>query len=82
MNLVRNLIRRTRVAWFGRGGGNGSEEDRTVSDKRLSQGASVAIGAGIGAAIGIAIGNLGVGIAVGVAIGAAIGATLSGSRGD
>jgi hypothetical protein len=81
MLLVRNLARRTRVAPTGRGGGNGSEDDRTVHDKRLSQGACVAIGAGIGAAIGSAIDNLGVGIGVGVAIGAAIGAKLSGSGG-
>ena len=50
-----------------------------MHNKRLSQGACVAIGAGIGAAIGGAIGNVGVGIGVGIAIGAAIGAKLPGS---
>ena len=36
-----------------------------MHNKRLSQGACVALGAGIGAAIGSAIGNVAVGIAVG-----------------
>jgi uncharacterized membrane protein len=57
-------------------------EERTVKDKRMSQGASIALGAGIGAAIGNAIGNVAVGIAVGIAIGAAIGAKLPGSGGE
>ncbi len=61
--------------------GNKSGEDPSVRDKRLSQGACIALGAGIGAAIGNAIGNVGVGIAVGIALGAAIGAKLPTSGG-
>jgi hypothetical protein len=82
MSLVRNLVRRTHAPSPGRGGGNRSEGDLTVRDRRSSQGACVAIGAGIGAAIGSTVGNVAVGIGVGIAIGAAIGATLSGSGGE
>jgi uncharacterized protein YcfJ len=62
--------------------GNGSGEDSTVRNRRSSQGAYLAIGAGIGAAIGSAIGNVAVGIGVGIAIGAAIGAASSGPGDD
>ncbi len=66
----------------GREFGIEQRDDGYVQQKRLNQGACVALGAAIGAAVGSAIGSVGVGIAVGVAIGAAIAAKLPGSGND